>query len=195
MSEVYLPLFCLCRKSTFFYSVSVWGSLTLFCLCRRSTNLYSASVGGPWISILPLSVVHWPLFCLCLRSICLYFASVGGSLTSILIIIIINPLTARVVGAPQMILQPVFSIFPCSPLPSGTCRTPGLSIPWCCLPTSSFVRLVFFPLSLCRARWFWPNLMNGRHDHTTAVCVSLRSSGDLHVVHLPAGCWHGLPRW
>ena len=27
------------------------------------------------------------------------------------IIIIINPLTARVVGAPQMILQPVFSIF------------------------------------------------------------------------------------
>ena len=35
-----------------------------------------------------------------------------------IIIIIINPLTARVVGAPQMILQPVFSIFPCSPLPS-----------------------------------------------------------------------------
>ena len=30
----------------------------------------------------------------------------------IIIIIIINPLTARVVGAPQMILQPVFSIFP-----------------------------------------------------------------------------------
>ena len=46
-----------------------------------------------------------------------------------LIIIIINPLTARVVGASQMILQSVFSIFPCSPLPSGTCRTPGLSIP------------------------------------------------------------------
>ena len=31
---------------------------------------------------------------------------------NIIIIIIINPLTARVVGAPQMILQPVFSIFP-----------------------------------------------------------------------------------
>ena len=45
----------------------------------------------------------------------------------------------------------VFSIFPCSPLPSGTCRTPGLSIPRCCLPTSSFVHLVFFPLSLCLA--------------------------------------------
>ena len=49
-----------------------------------------------------------------------------------IIIIIVYPLTARVVGAPQMILQPVFflSIFPCSPPPSGTCRTPGLSIPW-----------------------------------------------------------------
>ena len=34
----------------------------------------------------------------------------------IIIIIFINPLTARVVEAPQMILQPVFSIFPCSPL-------------------------------------------------------------------------------
>ena len=113
----------------------------------------------------------------------------------IIIIIIINPLTARVLGAPQMILQPVFSIFPCSPLPSGTCRTPGLSIPGCCLPTSFFVRLVFFPLSLCLARWFWPDLMNGKHDHTTAVCIFLRSSGDLHVVQLPAGSWHGLPRW
>ena len=111
------------------------------------------------------------------------------------IIIIINPLTARGVGAPRMILQPVLSIFHCSPLPSGTWRTPGLSIPWCCLPTSSSVCLVFFPLSLCLARWFWPDLMNGKHDHITAVCVSLRSSGGLRVVQLPAGSWHGLPRW
>ena len=92
-----------------------------------------------------------------------------SSLAIIIIIIIISPLTARVVGAPQVILQPVFSSFPCSPLPSGTCRPPGLSIPWCCLPTSSSVCLVFFPLSLCLARWFWPDLMNGKHDHTTAV--------------------------
>ena len=92
------------------------------------------------------------------------------------IIIIINPLTARVVGAPQMILQPVFSIFPCSPVPSGTCRTPGLSIPRCCLPTSSFVHLVFFPLSLCLARWFWPDLMNGKHDHTTAGKATVPSA-------------------
>ena len=89
-------------------------------------------------------------------------------------IIITNPLTARVVGASQMILQPVFSIFPCSPPPSGTLQTPGLSIPWCCLPTSSSVCLVFFPLSLCFARWIWPDLMNGRHVHTSADCVSLQ---------------------
>ena len=77
-----------------------------------------------------------------------------AAFSHVIIIIIINSLTARIVGAPQMILQLVFSIFPFSPLPTGTCRTPGLSIPWCCLPTSSFVRLVFFPFSLCLARWF-----------------------------------------
>ena len=42
---------------------------------------------------------------------------------------LIYPLSARVVGAPQMISQPVSSIFPCSPMLSGTWRTPGLSIP------------------------------------------------------------------
>ena len=97
--------------------------------------------------------------------------------TAVAIIIIINPFTARVVGVPQMILQPVFSIFPCSQLPSGTCRTSGLSIPWCCLPTSSSVCLVFFPLSLCLARWFWPDLMNGGHVHTTAKCNNFLSAG------------------
>ena len=33
---------------------------------------------------------------------------------------LIYSLTARVVGAPQMISQPVSSIYPCSPLLSGT---------------------------------------------------------------------------
>ena len=55
--------------------------------------------------------------------------------------------------------------------------------------------LVFFPLSLCLARWFWPDLKNGKHVQTTAVCISLQWSGGLHVVQLPAGSWHGLPRW
>ena len=39
----------------------------------------------------------------------------------VLLIIIIYPLSAKVAGAPQMISKPVFSIFPCSPLHSGTC--------------------------------------------------------------------------
>ena len=70
-----------------------------------------------------------------------------------------------------MTWQPVSSIFLCSPLPFRTLQTPGLSITWCCLSTSSSVCLVFFPFALCLARWFWPDLMNGRHVHTTAVCV------------------------
>ena len=48
-------------------------------------------------------------------------------------------------GAPQITSQPVSSIFLCSPLPSGSWQTPGLFIPWCCLPTSFTVCLVFFP--------------------------------------------------
>ena len=89
-----------------------------------------------------------------------------------------------------------FLFFPSwSPLPSGTWWTPGLSIPWCCLPTSSSVCLVFCPLSLCLARWFWPDLTNGRHDHITPVCVSFRWSGCSRVVRLPAGSWHGFLRW
>ena len=62
------------------------------------------------------------------------------------------PLITRVVGAPQMISQPVSAIFPCSSLPFGTLRTPGLSILSCCLPTSSSVCSIFFPLSLCRRK-------------------------------------------
>ena len=61
----------------------------------------------------------------------------------IIIIIIIYPLTLGVVVAPQMISQPISSSFSCSLLPSGTWQTPGPSIPWCCLPTSSSVCLVF----------------------------------------------------
>ena len=74
------------------------------------------------------------------------------------------PLIAEVVGAQQMTSKPVSSISLCSPLPSGTWRIPGLFIPWCCLLTCFSVFLVFFPLSLCLVRWFWPDLMNGRHS-------------------------------
>ena len=40
-------------------------------------------------------------------------------ITLVTIIIIIYPLTVRVVAAPQMISKPVSSISPCSPLPSA----------------------------------------------------------------------------
>ena len=53
------------------------------------------------------------------------------------------PSTTTNVGTPKMISQPVSSIFLFSPLPSETWRTPGLSIFWCSLPTSSSVCLVF----------------------------------------------------
>ena len=54
------------------------------------------------------------------------------------IIIIINPLIARVVGAPQMILQPVFSIFPVLHCPLGLGE----------LQSCSFSDVVFPPLPL-----------------------------------------------
>ena len=77
---------------------------------------------------------------------------------------------------PQMTSQPVSSIFLCFQLPSGTWRTPGLSIPWCCLPISSSVCLVFSPLSLCLARWFWPDPMNRRYVHSLHLFMMVRRS-------------------
>ena len=70
---------------------------------------------------------------------------------------LIYPITMRVFGALQMISQPVSSIFPFSPLPSGTWGTPGLSSPWRCLPTCSSVCLVLFPLTLYQSGYmcFW----------------------------------------
>ena len=65
-----------------------------------------------------------------------------------------------------------FLHFSCSPLPSGTLQTPGLSIPWCCLPTSSSVCLVFFLLLLCLSRRVGPDLTKRRHVRTISVCVS-----------------------
>ena len=63
----------------------------------------------------------------------------------IIIIIIIYPLTARVVRAPQIISQPLSSIFPCSPLPSGTRRTPGRSILDVVFPPLPLSALSSFP--------------------------------------------------
>ena len=65
------------------------------------------------------------------------------------------PLTAGVIGAPQMTSQPVSSIVLYSALPSGTWWPPGLYAPCCCLPTSSSICLAFFPLSSCSLISCW----------------------------------------
>ena len=57
----------------------------------------------------------------------------------VIIIIIIYPLTARVVGAPQMISQPVFSIFRCSL---------GCPLELAVLQACPFPHVVFPPLPL-----------------------------------------------
>ena len=89
-----------------------------------------------------------------------------------------HPLSTRVVGAPLITSTLVSSIFLYSQLLSGTWRTPCLSIPRCCLPTPFSVSLVFFLFSLCRARWFWPDLMNARHIHTNhSRLISYNVSG------------------
>ena len=116
----------------------------------------------------------------------------------IIIIIIIYPLTARVVGAPQIISQPVFSILPCSPLPSGTCRTPDLFIPWCCLPTFSSVCLVLFLLFTvpCKMVLARPERANRGVNESVLWLVSKTCSADSrkHSFGLRAAChWHTFP--
>ena len=64
--------------------------------------------------------------------------SVNLVIIIIIIIIIINSLTERVVGAPQMILQPVFSIFPALHCPLGLAE----------LQACPFSDVVFPPLPL-----------------------------------------------
>ena len=58
--------------------------------------------------------------------------SYGNNSRFLSIILIIYPLTTRVIWAPQMISQPVFSIFSCSPLPSAelqACPSPDVVFP------------------------------------------------------------------
>ena len=52
-------------------------------------------------------------------TMCIYIVSACRWTSTQHIIIIIYPLTMRVIGAPQMISQPVFSIFSCSQCPLG----------------------------------------------------------------------------
>ena len=115
---------------------------------------------------------------------CIHLSSSSSSSSSHL------SLTTKVVGAPQMILQPVSSFFPVLHCPLGLAELQA-----CPFPDVVYSVCLVFPLSLCLARWFWPHLMNGRCDNTTSVCISLQWSGGLHVVQLPAGSWHRFPHW
>ena len=73
----------------------------------------------------------------------------------------------------------VFSIFLCSPLPSGTLRTPGLSIPWCCLPTFFPVRPIFsLSLSLSPP----PPPFTGPTINATLLDTAVFSKGKVSVV-------------
>ena len=76
----------------------------------------------------------------------------------IIIIIIINPLTPRVVGAPQMILQPVFSIVPVLHCPLGLGE----------LHACPFPDVVFPPLPVS-ALSSSPNLTQGKRAQFTAT--------------------------
>ena len=72
-------------------------------------------------------------------------------------------------GTPDDFTTSFLHFFLFSPLPCETWRTPGLSSPWCCLP------IVLCPFTV-PFKMVWPDLMNGRHNHTTVVCVSLQCS-------------------
>ena len=91
---------------------------------------FSVPIRHHFPSFSSLSYFSVKIWCLCNSASFLYKSE------TIFIINITFPLTARVVGALEMISQSISSIFMCSPLPCGTWRTPGLSIPWCCLTTS-----------------------------------------------------------
>ena len=85
---------------------------------------------------------------------------------------LIYPLTTRVVEAPQMISQPVSSIFPCSPLLSGTWRTPGLSIPWSRGHFKQSPQVSFWsPLPVAERLAFWNKMSFG----TEGSCKVLHS--------------------
>ena len=88
------------------------------------------------------------------------------------------------------ISQPVSSIFPCSPLPSGTWQTPGLSICWCCLPTSSSVCCVYLCMFMQTSDEvedmlsFWPSV--GIHD--VVLAQTMVTFGPDYVVQVMVTC-------
>ena len=97
------------------------------------------------------------------------------------------PFTARVVGAPRMTSQLSFLHFAVLHCPMGHGELQACRFPDVVFPPLFLSAFVFFLFSLCLARWFWPDLMNGRHVHTTSVCISLRKVRGSSCG--PLACW------
>ena len=147
----------------------------------------------PLLTVIQTALGHIPLLIVIQTALCNKNYGTGGLFVSI-IIIITYPLTARVVGAPQINSQPVSSIFPFSTALWELAH----SRPVHSLMLSSHIFLCLpclLPPFTVLCKMVWSDLMNGRHEYTTAVCISLQWSGGLHVVQLPAGSWHRLSRW
>ena len=178
-----------CAKSYAFFCIHLMGSLwsTKYTPWRIWKNIYVYSWYFWTMHIFNQSYLCWILT----NFVIILCSNSNFDFSVIIIIIIINPLTARVIGAPQMILQPVFCIF-CSPLPSWTCQTPGLSIPWCCLPTSSSVCLVFFLFHCAVQGGFGQTWWTG--DLTYHCSLHLFTIFRRSLCG-PIAYWHRLPRW
>ena len=99
----------------------------------------------------------------------------------------IYPLAARVIGAPHMTSQPVSSTFLCSPLSSGTWRTPGLSIPDVVIAPLFSCLSCLLPLPLCLAILF----LAGPHEgETCSYHFSLRFFTTVRRSSCgPNACW------
>ena len=157
-------------------------SLHLFTMVTRSSGHPTACWIWAWTS----SLITWSLYEM--------HSILQQHLISI-VCILLSSSAMRVFGAPQMILQSVSSIFPVFHCPLGLGKLQACPFSDVVFPHFPLSALSFSPFHCFLARWFWPDLMNGRHDHTSAVCISLRWSGGIHAVRLPAGSWHRLSLW
>ena len=79
------------------------------------------------------------------------------------------PVTARVVRAPKMTSQPVSFIFLFSTALLDLANSRLVHSLILSSSVSSSVCLVFFLLSPCLAKWFWPDLMSGRHPYHSSL--------------------------
>ena len=78
--------------------------------------------------------------------------------------------------------------------PLGLDELQACPFPVVLFPPPLLSALSSFPFH-CAWQNGFSHLMEGRHDHTTSVCGSLRWSGGLFVVWLPAGRTSSLVTW